>query len=56
MNGVVFGTGLRTFNFGKSTGEDDFTVEFFIKFFELLAFDIGHFRNVRALGRVSYID
>ena len=28
------------FNFGKSPGEDGFTVEFYIKIFELLAFDL----------------
>ena len=31
---------LKTFNFGKSPGEDGFTVELYIKFFELLAFDL----------------
>ena len=31
---------LKTFNFGKSLGEDGFTVEFCTKFFELLASDL----------------
>ena len=31
---------LKTFNFGKSSGEDGFTVEFYTKFFELLASDL----------------
>jgi len=31
---------LKTFNFGKSPGEDGFTVQFYTKFFELLASDL----------------
>ena len=32
---------LKTFNFGKSSGEDGFTVQFYTKFFELLVSDLA---------------
>jgi len=45
---------LKTFNFGKSPGEDSFTVEFYIKFFELLTSDLVESLNTAySIGELS---
>ena len=45
---------LKTFNFGKSPGEEGFTVEFYTKFFDLLASDLVESLNTAYLrGELS---
>ena len=47
---------LKSFNLGKSPGEDGFTAKFYMKFFELLASDLVESLNTAERRAVNFTE